>query len=112
MVTNIFRRFGYIDFWAGKNDIEIMSTVTFDTLKLSRKLEKAGFTREQAAGAAEALAEAMADHALTRSELREELHPLHNEISIVKAELAMVKWMVGGTFFGVAMLVIRSLWPG
>ena len=99
-----------------------MSIITFDTLKLSHKLEKAGFTREQATGTTEALAEAMTemitDHAITRGDLREELNPIQenqqsmsNDIIALKVELALVKWMVGGTFFGVAMLVIRSLWP-
>ena len=37
-----------------------MNAVPFDTLKMARKLEAAGFPGAQAAGAAEAMAEAMA----------------------------------------------------
>ncbi|MEI8397393.1 MAG: hypothetical protein WCF85_21960 [Rhodospirillaceae bacterium] len=38
-----------------------MSAVPFDTLKLARKLQQSGFSPEQAAGAAEAMAEAMGE---------------------------------------------------
>ncbi|MBF0562224.1 MAG: DUF1640 domain-containing protein [Alphaproteobacteria bacterium] len=38
-----------------------MSTITFDTLKLARKLEASGFTAQQAAGAAEAVSESVAE---------------------------------------------------
>jgi hypothetical protein len=39
-----------------------MSTITFDTLKFSRKLESGGFTREQSIVIAEAVAEVQADN--------------------------------------------------
>lgn len=51
--------------------IEAMNTIAFDTLKLSRKLESAGFTHEQAAGAAEALAETLGESLATKTDLRE-----------------------------------------
>ena len=38
-----------------------MNALTFDTLKLARKLEAAGFSPEQAAGASAALAETLGD---------------------------------------------------
>ena len=38
-----------------------MTAVAFDTLKLAEKLQGSGFTRKQASGAAEALAEALTD---------------------------------------------------
>jgi hypothetical protein len=49
-----------------------MAAVPFDTLKLARKLQQASFTPEQAAGAAEALAEAMSGAELaTKADLRD-----------------------------------------
>jgi len=36
-----------------------MTTAPFDRLKLARRLDSAGFTRDQATGAAEALADSM-----------------------------------------------------
>ena len=66
-----------------------MSAVTFDTLKLSRKLEKAGFSQEQATGAAEALADAMGDQVATRQDVETAIAPL-------RAKLDMVQWVVSG----------------
>ena len=57
-----------------------MTAVPFDTLKLARKLQESGFTPEQAAGAADALAEQVA----TRSDLWE----LASELKLWTAGLA------------------------
>jgi hypothetical protein len=38
-----------------------MATITFDTLKLARKLEAAGFPQRQAADTAEALADSLGE---------------------------------------------------
>ncbi len=62
-----------------------MSTVTFDTLKLSRKLESAGFTHEQAVGAAEALADTLVDFVATKHDI--EL--LRHDIEILKRDLTI-----------------------
>lgn len=49
-----------------------MTAIPFDTLKLAKKSEATGFTQQQAAGAAEALADAMdGAQILTKSDLRE-----------------------------------------
>lgn len=49
-----------------------MTAVPFDTLKLARKLEGAGFPAKQAGDTAEALAEAMAGAELaTKADLRD-----------------------------------------
>ena len=46
-----------------------MTAVTFDTLKLARRLEGAGFTRAQADGAAEALADSLSNEIATKSDI-------------------------------------------
>lgn len=33
------------------------------------------------------------------------------DLKLVQAELAMLKWMIGGIGFGVLLLVLRSFWP-
>lgn len=72
-----------------------MTNVSFDTLKFSRTLQdKAKLTAEQAEGVALAFAEASSEQMATKSDLREELAP-------VKAELLVVKWMVGFTLAAV-----------
>ncbi len=57
-----------------------MATVTFDTLKLSRKLEAAGFTTAQAQGASEALAEMLGEEMVTKSHLDMKLKELQIRI--------------------------------
>ncbi len=57
--------------------------VLFDTLKLSRRLEQAGFTRDQAVGAAEALADAISGDLATKADIAE----LRGEIATIGAEL-------------------------
>ena len=109
-----------------------MGAIAFDTLKFARKLEKAGFTPEQAVGAAEAFGAALGDelvspdHLVTKSDLEEALEPIKADIAelkadgidikmslaVVKAELTMIKWVAGGIGFGVAMLILKSFWPG
>ncbi len=65
-----------------------MSAITFDTLKFAERLEKAGLTREQAAAIAgaqkDALSEALDTTLATKADIAE-----------VKAELAVLKWMMG-----------------
>lgn len=46
-----------------------MTAIPFDTLKLARKLEAAGFPAKQAGDTAEALAEAMGEEVATRNDL-------------------------------------------
>ena len=66
-----------------------MTAAVIDTLALARKLrDKAHFTPEQAEGVAEAINEMLAEQVATKADLREEMAP-------VKAELLLVKWMVG-----------------
>jgi hypothetical protein len=65
-----------------------MGAVPFDTLKLARRLESAGFPPRQAGDTAEALAEAMAGAELaTTANLAELRVELKAEIAAVRAEL-------------------------
>jgi hypothetical protein len=73
-----------------------MAVVPFDTLKLARRLEGAGFPPKQAADTAEALADAMsgaelattADVVGLRAELKAEIAALRAEL---KAEIAALR---------------------
>ena len=53
-----------------------MSAVAFDTLKLATKLEQAGFSAEQAKGAATALSEVLGDELVTKTYLDSRLKEL------------------------------------
>ena len=70
-----------------------MSTITFDTLKFSQRLEKAGATREYAIAEAEAEAlsevfEGGTQELATKSDLREmELR--------INSDMKLMRWMIG-----------------
>ena len=90
-----------------------MSTITFDTLKFVERLEKAGATRELATALAEAqrevFAEALDSTLATRTDItklessikadmhdvRNDLSKLDKEVALVKADIGLVKWMMG-----------------
>lgn len=83
-----------------------MGTITFDTLKFVERLEKAGITREQAAAIAEAqkdaFSEALDASPATKTDIggsRTELIALRgdvkSELSVVRGEIANMKWMMG-----------------
>ena len=66
-----------------------MNAVPFDTLKFARHLEASGMAAPVAAGAAEALADALSGAELaTRSDLARSTAELRNEIGAVKTELS------------------------
>lgn len=91
-----------------------MTAITFDTLKFVERLRAAGVPDGQAKAEAEALAEALSSGAqelATKGGLRELELRLDMKIETVKAELAIVKWMVSGIGFGVLLLVLKSFWP-
>ena len=67
-----------------------MASITFDTLKLARKLEAAGFSAKQAAATAEALAETIGESVVTRDYLDLRLAEMK---AALKAELP--GWMFG-----------------
>jgi hypothetical protein len=91
-----------------------MATITFDTLKLARKLEAAGFPQKQAGDTAEALAQSLgevsdlatkADIFGLRAELKADMAELRAEI---RAELnTHLRWIIG-TMLGLAALAVAA----
>jgi len=88
-----------------------MVSVTFDTLKFSKRLEQAGVPTAQAESQAEALAEvfdANLTELVTKKDLQIALAPLGNELTQIRGELTLVKWMLGILIAGVLPLVIKA----
>ena len=80
-----------------------MSAVAFDTLKLATKLEKAGFSPEQAKGASVTLAESLDGSSLaTKSDIKE---------SVAELKVDIFRWLIitqlalGGFIFAALRLV-------
>ncbi|MFZ5467352.1 MAG: coiled-coil domain-containing protein [Pseudomonadota bacterium] len=79
-----------------------MATITFDTHKFVRKLQDAGFEQKQAEALTEAMRAAIDESELvTRKDLQIELAP-------VRADLNLLKWMVG-LLIGIAVAILARL---
>jgi len=76
-----------------------MSTITFDSLKLSDKLKMAGFTAEQAEAVVRVIAEAQ-DELVTKKDLDIALAPL-------KADVNLLKWMMGFVLAGIVAILLK-----
>ena len=61
-----------------------MGSITFDTLSYAKKLKAVGVPEAQAEAQAEAIAEAMSANLATKT-----------DISDIKGELKLLRWMVG-----------------
>lgn len=81
-----------------------MATITFDTLKLVKKLRGAGFNEEQAEAVAEALKEA---HQTGVEDLATK-HDLKELELKVMAEINLLKWMMGFVLVGIVSLVLKA----
>jgi coiled-coil family 90 protein len=69
-----------------------MNAVPFDTLKMAQRLEAAGFSAPQAAGASEALAEAIVGSGLaTKDDLAREIASVRAEIGAVRSEIGSLR---------------------
>ena len=79
----------------------IMTTITFDTLKFAERLEKAGFTREQSSAIADAQKESL-------SEALETQIATKSDMSSIRTELAVLKWMMGA-MLGIGLTILFKL---
>ena len=94
-----------------------MTTLTFDTLACARKLEEAGFTRQQAEVQASALREAIEKYdeagrreLAAKADVRESELRLQKEIEKVKYDL--LKWQIGGWVALAAIMAKGFNWIG
>ncbi|BBO19995.1 conserved hypothetical protein [Candidatus Desulfobacillus denitrificans] len=79
-----------------------MASITSDTHKFIRRLKEAGVPESQAEAMAEALRDAQGEAELvTKQDMQLELAP-------IKADVQLIKWMLGILLAGVASLVIKS----
>lgn len=109
-----------------------MATATFDTLKFANTLKAAGVPEKQAEAQAVAFAEVMqvnfkelaskddlkilkdelkADFKTTSDNLRHEIKEseqrLKGQNDLIKADMVLLKWMIGVVGFGILSLVVR-----
>ena len=101
-----------------------MTTLTFDTLACARKLEEAGFTRQQAEAQADAMREANEKYdeagrreLTAKADVRESELRLQKEIEKIRAETEKVKydllkWQIGGWVALAAIMAKGFNWIG
>ena len=82
-----------------------MSTTTFDTYRFIKRLRDAGVSEQQAEAEAEALAEALLS---TGSNLVTEAK-LERELSPIKTDLMLLKWMGGVITAGIIAILAKLL---
>jgi protein-L-isoaspartate O-methyltransferase len=78
-----------------------MSTITFDTLKVSKRLREAGYTEQQADVFAEVQKETFAEAMETTLATKDDIRRL-------EMELVVMKWMLGVIMGGIVALLIKS----
>ena len=71
---------------ANSTILEAMATITFDTLKFTKRLEAAGVVPEHAEAIVEAFSEATGTELVTKDYLKAEMEAAKSEI---------IKWMAG-----------------
>ncbi|MEO5341451.1 MAG: CCDC90 family protein [Magnetococcus sp. MYC-9] len=85
----------------------VMTAVTFDTLKFVETLKASGFDESQARGMTVAIQDvqkANLDGLVTK-------HDLEKELSPIRTDLAVLKWMVGMQMAGIIALILKSFFP-
>ena len=85
-----------------------MSTITFDSLKLSDKLKASGFTAEQAEAVVRVIAEAQDDLVILK-DLDIALAPLKTDTAVIKTEMVQIKWMLGLVLGGLIAILVKLL---
>jgi len=83
-----------------------MTTITFDTLKVAEKLEKAGASRELAAAIAEAqrqfLAEALDTTLATKADIGDFRHEMRESRTEMNGKFTLLQWMLAA-LIGIAI---------
>ena len=79
----------------------------FDSHRFVKHMTEAGMPLAQA----EALAEEQGVMVDTHLATKQDMGELKTGLAVVKAELAMVKWMVSGVGFGMLLLLVQNFWP-
>jgi hypothetical protein len=85
-----------------------MATVTFDTLKYTKRLLEAGYTQQQAEAAAEVQKEVLGEVLDTTLATRADMHDIDKKISKIEAEIISMKWMTGFVVGGIVALLIKA----
>ncbi len=82
----------------------LMTTITFDPLRLVDKLKAAGIPAEQAEAVVRIIAEAQ-DELVTKAHLES---TLEKALASIRTDLSVLKWMMGVLLAGVLSLILKT----
>ncbi len=85
-----------------------MTTVTFDTYKFVKRLKSAGFEETQAEALADAQKDSFAETLETSIATKTDINHLEKEMIEIRAELKIIKWMIGFMLAGVVSLILKA----
>jgi len=84
--------------------------ITFDTLQFVNELENAGVERNQASAFVAIVKKAHDNSEIaTKGDLRETELRLDSKLEILKAEISLLKWMLGLIGAGILTLIIKTI---
>jgi len=87
-----------------------MTTITFDTLKFSKRLTEAGATKELAEALVEVQKESLSEILDTQVATKQDAFHIEQRLTEIKGEIKLVKWMLGLSLalsLGVVSLLIK-----
>ena len=84
-----------------------MATITFNTLKYTKRLRESGMSEAQAEALAEAQKETFPEVMDTTLATKRDFMDIREEILKMHGEIAVMKWMLGAVFGGVIAILLK-----
>jgi hypothetical protein len=84
-----------------------MTTITFDTLKYTKRLRAAGFSEEQAEAFAEAQKDTLESAMDTTLATKVDIQLVRDDLRDIQLEMKLLKWMCATTLGTVIAILVR-----
>ncbi len=89
-----------------------VATITFDTLKFTKRLKEAGFTEAQAEAVADSFLQATGEaEVATKRDLERVEAKIERLETKLTGELTLVKWMLSIVLGGIVALLLKAFFP-
>ena len=85
-----------------------MTTITFDTHDYIKRLKAAGFDDTQAEALSDAQKKSLSETLHMSLATKGDINRLEKELTEIKAEQKLMRWMMGFVLAGIAALILKS----
>ena len=85
-----------------------MMTITFDTHDYIKRLKAAGFDDTQAEALSDAQKKSLSETLHLSLATKGDINRLEKELTEIKAEQKLMRWMMGFVLAGIAALILKS----